>query len=218
MAKKAKSEYVPPIPCDDPEVKTMLEITRDDVVSVAVSREEEKMQIRKAEADAQIAELAEQIKTLEARMNKEHRESAERAGSALKRKTEKLMTELGVRATVTVDFGAMGEKSQSLAYTLGVKSNDGYPYGRDSLSSKTFSVAMTAGQKVDLKKLQELRKQRDALENESVQMRKALANLPIYERKVKARLAEAAMQSTQRGRAMLKTLDSVKGIKALGVG
>lgn len=202
------------IPADTVDIKLSTEITRDDIVSVAVCREEEKLNVRRKELDKERQVLSKEIEKAEAKLKRDYEREVKRTARGKITIARRLLRSLGITGKVEISAWEADDKGYTLSYYVNIGDSH-RRYGSSSITSKEFKVSMTSAQVETLRELAKAGKDLSKLEERSIAIRRALAELPQYERKVKAKMAEAVLRSSRQGQRLLSTINSVK---ALGMG
>ena len=195
-------------------VTANLEVTKEDLVAIHVSKQEEKLNNRKHKLDAQIRELTKKHKDLikktrdssEKRVKREWGPKVRKFVSACAAFDKQIKADVHSELSIPAD----GKKSEVSAF-LNITGLGGY--------GRNISIRLKAEPTDEEHKLvaeaKKIDKKVDVLQDESMDVRRKLGQIPTYERQARAKVAEAALSRSSEGRAFVREIGDIKGLPEL---
>lgn len=212
MAKKTEEVDATPI---ETKLEVETKVTKDDVVAIAVSREEERLQ---QENDS----LKKQIHAKEKEYGnnqKEHEKAILKLGeSKFKQAMDDAAAGLkkaGVAARGFVNTYHHEADKQTVTYYIGI-CGDGEKSDKAEVFGDGFGMYRTIPKSTQIKALEkkneDISNETNTLRDNLLKTKKQLSRLSSVERKARATIAENLLQGSKEGR---RLLDSISGVKSL---
>ncbi len=200
-----------------------IEVSRQDLVEVAMVEVEEVLHKQEKALTAKRADLTTELEAANKKLRSECDSAVSKLGNtkeikaliksmkALGFEDLKVVARGGDTAVSTIIAGVDDEGNKpKLQYSLAVLSPR-----MGELSSKKFNLKMTPGMTSALKASQKLHTKLSAVRAEAIEVRGRLSDIPMYERKLKASITKNMLSGTERGLKLLDALTQVDTQKLL---
>lgn len=193
-----------------PEVISKMEITKEDLVAIAMAKKERELMTARAAKDREIKDVASQIQNSQ----KEIAKSVDLAvNAAAKTAGEAVVATLKVHGWPDANYAVTHSfTDKQINYNLQIKTADKNSRYNDGGISQTQILPFTDDQVSINEKIVALNEKYQSIQNEAVEIRKEIGNMPSLERQARAALAARVLENTEEGRALL---DSISDIKSL---
>ncbi len=181
-------------------------VTKEDIVAIATTAREELLLSEQTALTIKINKLRQKINELDSKINSDKSKFVESKTKSKAKELIKALDNLGFK--VSVDTCEEKRDGTSIKYKFYLYGNSNYH--RDSIKTKkAYSISLPKKildqeRKVSAMNVEEMETQEKIFE-----VKKGLSNMQGMERKARAALAVAALQSSKSGREILKQMQGV---------
>ena len=199
---KAKKGVIDP----ETKIKIKTEVSREEIIAIAVSREEERLTDLMNEKRTAVKAMEKDRNDAEKRIDEIIADLIQKAVGKYVSDANKALAACGLSEVVSVSSDGVDWKESKIRYCV-VNGERGY--NRDG---NKRTVQINAEMKKLRKKVDGLNEEISAIVEEGVAAQQQLAKLPTLERQARAKLAEGILSQTAEGQALLDSIQSVKSL------
>jgi len=203
-------------PATMPTLQNMIQVSNEDVVSIAVVQHEETLETEKTSVVGDIGATTRVLNSLEKQKNDllkvEQKKASKNIDRPFRTMLAKFVEPKVLKSIITVPVFEMSDNETSFKMHVGV-SDSSYHKTGFALKSKTVKLSKAyCDLRIAIRNtMKKLRGLQDRLTKISTELR----NITKIERRAKARMAAAVLSKSEEGKAMLKSLTEVGSNSAL---